>query len=300
MTFAEAGQIMLSGTKKAVIEPITITKNGVYTVPKNIDGYGPLTVSVSSGSDGIWNLFEGREPLIVITVAPNVVYFIYDIGDPYGSYMKKSTYNDTEYISDTGYASALFGVIAYNNKNVYYHNLLTGYGYRAENHYEYVNGALYQTFNREIKTAAVNASKIKVSILSGRATFSGLLKWYQDNLNFQQYDYSDGSHWERRYAWSSSYGGFASDFNISFTLWDGVSYNEQIRGDSITDKYDNWSAVCNSVLSSPSGVFPILNYTKQENHFDKDLYLNDDAASEGFYDNNTAYINKWDTPSLWE
>lgn len=300
MTFSEAGQIMLSGTKEAVIEPITITENGVYTVPKNIDGYGPITVSVPSGGDGIWSLFEGREPLIVIAIAPSVVYFIYDIGDPYASYMKKSSYNDSEYISDIGYATSLFGVIAYNNKNVYYHKLSSGNSYRAENHYEYVNDALYQTFKRTIKMAAINASNLKISILSGKATFSGLLKWYQDNLNFQQYDYSDGSHWEQRYAWSSSYSGFSTSFDVTFTIRDGVGYNEQIRGDSIEDKYDTWASVCNSVFSSPSGVFPILNYTKQENHFDEDLYLNDDAKSQGYYDNNSAYINKWGTSSLWE
>lgn len=32
------------------IEPITITQNGIYTAPASIDGYSPITVSVSAGS----------------------------------------------------------------------------------------------------------------------------------------------------------------------------------------------------------------------------------------------------------
>lgn len=44
MTFAEAAMIMMSGG--AVIQPITITKNGVYTAPTGIDGYSPISVGV--------------------------------------------------------------------------------------------------------------------------------------------------------------------------------------------------------------------------------------------------------------
>lgn len=35
-----------------VIEPITITENGTYNVPENIDGYGPITVEVAGSGGG--------------------------------------------------------------------------------------------------------------------------------------------------------------------------------------------------------------------------------------------------------
>lgn len=44
MTFTEAAMIMMSGS--AVIQPITITKNGVYAAPAGIDGYSPVSVGV--------------------------------------------------------------------------------------------------------------------------------------------------------------------------------------------------------------------------------------------------------------
>lgn len=34
------------------IEPLTITENGVYEVPKGVDGYNPVTVNVAGGSAG--------------------------------------------------------------------------------------------------------------------------------------------------------------------------------------------------------------------------------------------------------
>lgn len=301
MTAEEAAGIMMSGGgKSAVIQPLTITENGTYTAPKGIDGYSPLNITVLSGTDSIWTLFKNAEPLIVITIAPYVVYFVYDIGDTYGTYMAKSTHDGANYISNVGYRNTLFGVIAHNNKNVYYHQIAGTWGTRAENHFEYVNDALYQTFRRDTKIAAINASNLKLSISSNAATFSGLLKWYQDDLNFSQYDYSDGSHWEERYAWSSSYSGFSSGFNLTFSKNGEVGYTEQIRGSNITEKYTNWSGVCDSVLSAPSGIFPRLEYTKPEDHFDEELYLNDDAKNRGYYDNNVSYMAKWKLPTLWE
>ena len=44
MTAEEAAMLMMSGG--AVIQPITITKNGVYTAPTGIDGYSPISVGV--------------------------------------------------------------------------------------------------------------------------------------------------------------------------------------------------------------------------------------------------------------
>ena len=44
MTAEEAAMIMMSGG--AVIQPITITKNGTYTAPSGIDGYSPISVGV--------------------------------------------------------------------------------------------------------------------------------------------------------------------------------------------------------------------------------------------------------------
>ena len=49
MTFAVAGQIMMSG--KAVIRPLTVTTNGIYTAPSSIDGYSPVSVSVPDRYD---------------------------------------------------------------------------------------------------------------------------------------------------------------------------------------------------------------------------------------------------------
>ena len=44
MTFAEAGQIMISG--RGVIKSLTVTKNGTYTAPAGVDGYSPVSVGV--------------------------------------------------------------------------------------------------------------------------------------------------------------------------------------------------------------------------------------------------------------
>ena len=38
--------------EEPVIEPITITENGTYNVPENIDGYGPITVEVAGSCGG--------------------------------------------------------------------------------------------------------------------------------------------------------------------------------------------------------------------------------------------------------
>lgn len=46
MTAEEAAMIMMSGGKSAVIEPLMVTVNGEYKVPKGTDGYNPVNVSV--------------------------------------------------------------------------------------------------------------------------------------------------------------------------------------------------------------------------------------------------------------
>lgn len=46
MTAEEAGWIMMSGGGEPVIQPLSVTENGTYTVPEGVDGYGPVNVSV--------------------------------------------------------------------------------------------------------------------------------------------------------------------------------------------------------------------------------------------------------------
>lgn len=298
MTFADAARIMM--TKSPVIEPLTITSNGDYIAPVGVDGYNPIIVSVSSGDDGIWSILKDRPPLVVITLSPNVLYYVIEMGDVIGTYMSEGVYNNTRYVKNKGYRSVLVGVIRINGSPVYYHIVSTSYGQRADNNYEYVNGALYQTFERQIKIGAINASNISLPISSNRATFSMMLKWYQDCLNFSQYDYSDGSHWEETYAWASSYSFYGIQDKIYFYNLPEVSYSDQIRGNTIEEKYSNWSAVCSDIFNAPSGVFPILSYTANENHFVEELYKNDAAINRGYYDHNVAYIAKWSTPKMWE
>lgn len=297
MTFADAARIMM--TKSPVIEPLMITSNGDYIAPVGVDGYNPIIVSVSSGDDGIWSILKDRPPLVVITLSPNVLYYVIEMGDVIGTYMSEGVYNNTRYVKNKGYRSVLVGVIRINGSPVYYHIVSTSYGQRADNNYEYVNGTLYQTFKRQIKIGTINASNISLSISSNTATFRMMLKWYQDCLNFSQYDYSDGSHWEETYAWASSYSFYSIQDKIYFSNLPEVSYSDQIRGNTIEEKYSNWSAVCSDIFNAPSGVFPILSSTAGENHFSNDLYLNDDAKNRGYYDNNVAYMEKWGTPDLW-
>lgn len=297
MTFAEAARIMM--TESPVIEPLTITSNGEYTAPAGVHGYNPIKVSVSSGDDGIWSAIQKKSPLVVITLSPNVLYFVIEMGDVIGTYMAEGVYNNTRYVKNKGYESVLVGVIIINGSPVYYHILSSSYGYRADNNYEYVNGALYQTFERKIKIGAINASNVSLPKSYDTATFGVTLKWYQDCLNFSQYDYSDGSHWEEIYAWASGYSPYSTDGKIFFHDLPGVNYSDQIRGNTIEEKYSNWSAVCSDIFNAPSGVFPILSYTANENHFDKELYKNDAAINQGYYDSNVAYIAKWSTPNMW-
>lgn len=297
MTFSEAARIMM--TESPVIEPLTITSNGEYIAPTGVHGYNPIIVSVPSGDDGIWSILKGRPPLVVITLSPNVLYYVIEMGDVIGTYMSEGIHNNTRYVKNKGYGSVLVGVIRINGSPVYYHVLASSYGYRAANNYEYVNDALYQTFKRQIKMGAINASNIFLSKSGNMVSFSVTLKWYQDCLNFSQYDYSDGSHWEETYAWASDYSPYSTQDEIYFYELPEVSYSDQIRGNTIEEKYSNWSAVCSDIFNAPSGVFPILSYTANENHFDKELYTNDAAINRECYDSNVAYIAKWGTPNMW-
>ena len=296
MTFADAARIMM--TKSPVIEPLTITSNGEYTAPAGVHGYNPIKVSVPSGGeeDGIWSVLEDRPPLMVITLSPNVLYYVIEMGDVIGAYMAEGVHNNTRYVKNKGYKNVLVGVIKINGSPVYYH-ILASSGTPAENNYEYVNGSLYQTFERQIKTSAINASNIYLSKSGNTYWFRATIKWYQDCLNFQQYDYSDGSHWEEKYAWSSSYSPSNAGVSIYFDNLPEVSYSDQIRGNTIEEKYSNWSSLCSDIFNAPNGV---LSYTAGENHFDKEFYLNDDAKNRGYYDSNVAYMEKWGKPELWE
>lgn len=51
---ADSLDIMMCGSGlNPVIQPITITQNGTYTAPSEIDGYSPIVVNVQSISIGI-------------------------------------------------------------------------------------------------------------------------------------------------------------------------------------------------------------------------------------------------------
>lgn len=294
MTFADAARIMMN--KSPVIEPLTITSNGEYTAPTGVDGYNPITVSVSSRDDGIWSAIEKKSPLVVITLSPNVLYYIFEMGDVIGTHMSEGLYNNTRYVENKGYKNVLVGVIKINGSPVYYHTLSSS-GTTAENNYQYVNGSLYQTFERQIKTSAINASNIYLSKSGNTYWFRTTIKWYQDCLTFSQYDYPDGSHWEEKYAWSSGYSPFGAAVSIYFDNLPEVDYSDRLRGNTIEEKYSNWSSVCSDIFNAPSGV---LNYTAGEDHFSEGLYLNDDAKNKGYYDSNVAYMEKWGKPELWE
>ena len=295
MTFAEAARIMM--TKSPIIEPLTITSNGEYTAPVGVHGYNPILVSVTSGDDGIWSAIEKKSPLVVITLSPNVLYYILEMGDVIGTHMSEGLYNNTRYVKNKGYKNVLVGVIKINGSPVYYHILSSSAGYPAENNYQYVNDALYQTFKCQIKIGAINASNIYLSKSGNTSSFRATIKWYQDCLNFQQWDYSDGSHWEEKYAFCSSYSTFGAGVNIYFDNLPEVSYSDQIRGNTIEEKYSNWSSVCSDIFNTPSGM---LNYTAGEDHFSEELYINDDAKNRGYYNSNVAYMEKWGKPELWE
>ena len=294
MTFAEAAMIMMSGGG-VNIQPLTITQNGEYTAPAGVDGYNPITVSVSSGDDGIWSAIEKKSPLVVITLSPNVLYYILEMGDVIGTHMSEGLYNNTRYVKNKGYKNVLVGVIKINGSPVYYHTLSSS-GTTAENNYQYLNGSLYQTFERQIKTSAINASNISLSKSGNTYWFRATIKWYQDCLNFSQYDYPDGSHWEEKYAWSSGYSPYSTAVSMHFDNLPEVGYSDLFRGNTIEEKYSNWSSVCSDIFSTPSGM---LNYTAGEDHFSEELYINDDAKNRGYYNSNVAYMEKWGKPELW-
>lgn len=296
MTFEQAAQIMMGRGKKAVIEPLMVTENGIYTPPTGVDGYSPITVSVQASVDGIWDVFGKIPPLAVITMGPHTLYYIYNLGDRLDTFMAPGVYYDNRYVAKKGYYDQLYAAVQVNGVFVYYANLSTRSGYSAIQEYEYVDGSPYNYFHRQTKIGAVHIDKLSLSASSRTAT--GLIYWYQDNLNFQQYDYSDGSHWEETYAWASTYSSFRYGFGLNFSS-NEVRYSDNIRGSTINEKYNNWLTLCDDMAGASSGIFPIVSYTASENHFDKELYLNDAATSRGYYDNNEAYINKWGTSDMW-
>lgn len=289
------------GGGNAVIKPINISKNGTYIAPKGIDGYNPIIVGVPENGDGIWDIFNNRQPLVVITIAPNTYYYVFDVGDVLTSYMEEGLYNDTnKYIRRRGYRSLLMGVIQHNGQYIRYNTICSGFGTVSEIQYEYVNGALYQTFNRSTKISAINvANKYISKINSNKCTLGVYIKFYQDAFNFQQYDYEDGSHWESKYAWCPAYDGFSCNAYCDFERFSEFTYSQTIRGDSLEEQFTNWAAVCDAVIDAPN-AFPVLSYIKSENHYNSELYTNDDVKTNGYYDANVAFMAKWGTSALWE
>lgn len=257
-------------------------------------------VSVPSGYDGIWEAIQKESPLISIALSPNVSYYVLEMGDVIATFMSEGLYNDTRYVNKKGYSTALVEAIKIKGYPVYYRILSSQYATDAVNNYTYINDALYQTFERKIKLSAINASNMLLSNVWGKIQFRVTVKWYQDCLNFSQYDYSDGSHWEEKYAFSSTYQPKSVTNDLSFEKLPEVKYTDQIRGNTIEEKYSNWSAVCSDIFNAPSGTFPVLSYTVGEDHFSEDLYLNGDAINQKYYDANVAYMKKWGKPELWE
>ena len=51
MTAEEAAWIMMSGGGEPVIQPLSVTENGTYTVPEGVDGYNPVNVNVPDRYD---------------------------------------------------------------------------------------------------------------------------------------------------------------------------------------------------------------------------------------------------------
>lgn len=77
--FLDSGGNLVAGTASgggsATIEPLTVTTNGTYTAPSGVDGYSPVTVSVSGGggaSNFVQGTFTGTTPGEILEI--NIPY----------------------------------------------------------------------------------------------------------------------------------------------------------------------------------------------------------------------------------
>jgi hypothetical protein len=55
------GKLFGGGGSAPVVEPLSVTENGVYTAPSGVDGYSPVTVDVQSGGSGGLELLASTE-----------------------------------------------------------------------------------------------------------------------------------------------------------------------------------------------------------------------------------------------
>lgn len=296
MNFSEAARIMMSNNP--VIKSLFITSNGTYYAPTGVDGYNPITVEVPTSDGGIWdkldNIVAKVEPLAIIVLAPNTLVRVYDLGGLLNAYINKDLDdNGIPYLQAIGNRINVSFVITYKGKPVYYYP-------GGQSGDLYINEFLssgYCYFNRRVQVGAINVKSCTLSKNTYQSSFSCSIEYYLDYLNFQQAEYEDGSHWEEQYAWCSSK--FTTNFNFPFYgNYPSHSFNNYFRGNDIYEQYDNINNIGYDVCNGPD-VYPILSYTKAENHFSEDYYTNETAKNKGYYDSNVAYMEKWGTPELW-
>lgn len=297
MTFTEAARIMM--TKNPVIKPLTITSNGEYTVSTGVDGYNPILVNVPKSSGGIWDMFDGREPLAIITLGPNTQVYVLDMGNPMGSSISYG--NKGQYVTSEKTYISSYAVIQHNNKFVCYSPKSIS-GQPATKDYTLIGDSMLMTFYRQVKYGATKATQCSFTKQGDRIIFALTMKHFLDYLNFSQYDYDDGSHWEETYAWYS--GPYAYTYSFTFearSVSSNYTYNymDNVLGDTLSEQSDIWNSVSKDIIENSGKGFPIISYTKPEDHFESAFYTNEAAINRGYYDTNAAYMEKWGTPELW-
>ena len=294
MTFAEAAMIMMSGGDP-VVQPLTVTQNGKYDAPAGVDGFNPVLVNVPESSGGIWDMFNGREPLAVITLGPNTTVHVFDMGNPLSSFV---TYAQNSILTQEGNYTQLLAVLKYNSKDIaYYTSSYSGSSNIKE--YTLIGNTMLMTFQRTVKIGATKVSQCSYNRYSNLIELNLSVKIFLDYLNFSQHDYDDGSHWEETYAWHS--GVHTNNFYFMFNAYESytLNYSTNVLGDTISAQNAIWAPVSKDVIENSEAGFPIISYTKPEDHFDNNLYTNDAAKNHSYYDINVAYMEKWGTPELW-
>lgn len=295
MTAEEAAMIMMSGGS-ANIQSLTVTQNGQYDAPEGVSGFNPVIVNVPESSGGIWDMFNGREPLAVITLGPNTTVHVLDMGNPLSSFVN---YSQNSILVNEGYYTRPVAVLKYNNKAIAYY-MGSYFGYSDIKEYTLIGSTMLMTSQRTVKIGASKVSQCSYSKSGKNISLNLTMKFFLDYLNFSQYDYDDGSHWEETYAWYSgpyTTNGFYFTFDAYETYT--LNYNTNALGNTISAQNAIWVPVSKDVIENSGAGFPIISYTKPEDHFDNNFYTNDAAINHGYRDDNLAYMEKWGTPELW-
>ena len=283
------------GGGSANIQSLTVTQNGQYNVPEGVDGFNPVLVNVPESSGGIWDMFNGREPLAVITLGPNTTVHVLDMGNPLSSFV---TYSRDGMLVNEGNYTQLVAVLKYNDKAIAYY--VGSYaGFNDTKQYTLIGDTMLMTFQRTVKIGAIKVSQCSYSKSGKRISLNLTIKFFLDYLNFSQYDYDDGSHWEETYAHHNGQFGFSSYFTFDAYDTYTLNYNTNVLGDTISAQNAIWVPVSKDVIENSGAGFPIISYTKPEDHFDNNFYTNDTAINNGYYDSNVAYMEKWGKPELW-